>query len=124
MSKPTKEAAMYAFWNSYSIPAYEENTVPDEAELPYITYQLITDSRFSELPLAANIYYRSDSWVEINAKANEISYDIQTGKRLECEGGWLWIKKGSPFVQNMSDSTDDTIRRKYINITVEFCTQY
>ena len=123
MSTPNKEAALHTFWNSFSIPAYEENTVPDDAELPYLTYQVSTDSRFQEIPLAVNLYYRSDSWVAINEKANDISEEIQEGVRLDCDGGWIWIKKGSPFVQNMSDSSDDKIKRKYINISAEYCTK-
>lgn len=122
MSERNKEAAFYEFWNSFSIPAYEENTVPDDAELPYITYQVITDSRFGEAQLAAHVWYRSDSWVGINAKTQEISEEIQSGVRLPCEGGHIWVKKGSPFAQNQSDNTDDKIKGKYINVIAEFCT--
>ena len=38
----TKAAAIYQFWNSFGLTAYEENTVPDDAAFPYITYQLVT----------------------------------------------------------------------------------
>lgn len=117
-----KEAALYAFWNTFSIPAYEENTVPDDAELPYITYQVITDGRFGQAQMAVNLYYRSNSWVDINAKAVAISEEIQGGVRLNTDDGWIWIRKGTPFAQNMSDSSDDTIRRKYLNIVAEYCT--
>lgn len=120
--KPTKEAALWQFWNSFGIDGYEENTVPSDVELPYLTYQVSTDSRFQEVPLAVNVYYRDNSWLAINDKVSQISAEIQTGCRLDCMGGWIWLKKGSPFAQNMSDSSDDTIRRKYLNITAEYCT--
>jgi hypothetical protein len=44
------------------------------------------------------------------------------GKTLPCDGGAIWIKRGSPFSQNMGDPNDDLVKRKYINITAEFFT--
>ena len=35
----TKAAAIYQFWNSFGLTAYEENSVPTDATFPYITYQ-------------------------------------------------------------------------------------
>ena len=40
----TKEQALYKFWISFGMQAYEENSVPSDATFPYITYQLVTDS--------------------------------------------------------------------------------
>ena len=57
----TKAAAIYQFWNSFGLTAYEENSVPVEAAFPYITYQLVTDSFDREIPLVASIWYRSES---------------------------------------------------------------
>ena len=45
----TKAAAMYQFWNSFGLTAYEENTVKDDASFPYITYQLVTDINYSDV---------------------------------------------------------------------------
>ena len=119
----TKAAAIYKFWNSFSLTAYEENSVPDDAVFPYITYQLVTDSFYREIPLAASIWYRSESWTAINAKAEEISYTISRGGNIiPCDGGAIWLKRGQPFAQNMGDESDNLIKRKYLNITAEFIT--
>ena len=119
----TKAAAIYRFWNSFGLTAYEENSVPDEAAFPYITYQLVTDSFDHEIPLSASIWYRSESWTEINAKTEEISQKISRGgKIISCDGGAIWLKRGQPFAQNMGDESDDLIKRKYLNITAEFMT--
>ena len=40
----TKEAALYQFWSSFGLTAYEENSVPAQAAFPYISYEVITDS--------------------------------------------------------------------------------
>lgn len=119
----TKASALYQFWNSFGLTAYEENTVPDDAAFPYITYQLVTDSFDREIPLSASLWYRSESWTSINAKTEEISQKISRGgKIISCDGGAIWLKRGQPFAQSMGDESDDLIKRKYINITAEFMT--
>ena len=119
----TKAAAIYQFWNSFGLTAYEENSVPTDATFPYITYQLVTDSFDREIPLAASIWHRSESWTDINAKAEEISQKISRGgKIISCDDGAIWLKRGQPFAQSMGDESDDLIKRKYLNITAEFMT--
>ena len=119
----TKAAAIYQFWNSFGLTAYEENTVPDDAKFPYITYQLVTDSFDHEVPVTASLWYRSESWTAINAKTEEIGQKISRGgKIIHCDDGAIWLKRGQPFAQNMGDESDDLIKRKYLNITAEFMT--
>ena len=119
----TKAAAIYQFWNSFGLTAYEENSVPDDAAFPYITYQLVTDGFDREIQLTASIWYRSESWTGINAKAEEISQKISRGgKIISCDGGAIWLKRGQPFAQSMVDESDDLIKRKHLNITAEFMT--
>ena len=127
----TKAAAIHAFWNSFGLKAFEENYVKDadengnpiEPEMPYITYQLVTDSFDREIAATANIWYRSAGWKSINAKTEEISQTISRGgKIISCDGGAIWLKRGQPFAQSMGDESDDLIKRKYLNITAEFMT--
>ena len=119
----TKAAAIYQFWNSFGLTAYEENTVPDDATFPYITYQLVTDSFDREIPLTASLWYRGESWTGINTKTEEISQKISRGGKIVAfDGGAIWLKRGQPFAQNMGDESDDLIKRKYLNITAEFIT--
>ena len=122
----TKEAALYNFWSMFGLPAYEENSVPtgeDGAEFPYITYQVVTDSFGNDVALTGSVWYRSTSWKEANAKAQEISDKISRGGvTLACDGGIIWIRRGVPFAQSMGDESDDLIKRKYLNIAAEFMT--
>lgn len=122
----TKEQALHSFWSSFGLTAYEENSVPsgeNKSDLPYITYSVSTDSFGNDVALSANLWYRGTSWSAVNDKAAEISAAITSGgKLLNCDGGCIWVKRGTPFAQNMSDPMDDLIKRKYINITVEFMT--
>ena len=122
----TKAATIYEFWNSFNLTAYEENSVPtgeDAPKFPYITYQLVTDSLGNEVAMTASLWYRGTSWVEANAKTEEISQRIgRKGAVLDCNGGKVWIKRGTPFAQNMGDESDNLIKRKYLNITAEYLT--
>ena len=119
----TKAAAIYQFWSSFGLTAYEENTVPEDAAFPYVTYQLVTDSFDREVAATASLWYRGESWTAINAKTEEISAHIGLGgKIIKCDGGRIWIKRGQPFAQNMGDESDDLIKRKYLNLTFEFLT--
>ena len=103
--------------------AYEENTVPEDAVFPYVTYQLATDSFYREVSATASLWYRSESWTAINAKTEEISAHIGLGgKIIKCDGGRIWVKRGQPFAQNMGDESDGLIKRKYLNLTFEFLT--
>ncbi|MBO5714951.1 MAG: hypothetical protein J6S23_00975 [Clostridia bacterium] len=73
--------------------------------------------------MTASLWYRSTSWAQANAKAEEISEAISLGgKIIKCDGGRIWIKRGTPFAQRMGDETDSLIKRIYINITAEFFT--
>lgn len=122
----TKAATIYEFWNSFEMPAYEENSVPtgeDAPKFPYITYQLVTDSLGNEVAMTASLWYRGTSWLEANAKTEEISQRIgRKGAVLDCNGGKVWTKRGTPFAQNMGDESDNLIKRKYLNITAEYLT--
>ena len=119
----TKAAAIYQFWSGFGLTAYEENTVPEDAVFPYLTYQIVTDSFDREVAATASLWYRSESWKAINAKTEEIAQHVGLGgKIIKCDGGRIWIKRGQPFAQNMGDESDDLIKRKYLNLTFEFFT--
>ena len=120
----TKAAAIYKFWSGFGLPAFEENSVPsgkDAPEFPYITYQLITDSFGADVAMTASLWYRDSSWVNANAKADEISEAIgYSGIVISRDGRSLWLMRGKPFAQRMGDASDKKIKRIIINIEAEY----
>ena len=42
---------------------------------------------------------------------------------VKIDGGRMYIARGTPFAQRMSD-VDDMVRRIVLNVTVEFFTAY
>lgn len=116
-----KAQALNTFWNSFGLLAYDENTVPDDATLPYITYESQSDSFGNSLSLRANLWYRSNSWEDITLKEQQIARDISRGgKMIPYDGGAIWIQKSRPWAQRLSDPNDDTIRRIILNINIEY----
>ena len=94
--------------------------LPDD----YITYEVQTANLGDPVALTASLWYRSTSWAEITQKAEEIAQAIgYGGKVIPVEGGYLWIKLGSPFAQRMPVDEDDSMRRIYLNISVDFLTE-
>ena len=116
-----KIQALNAFWNGFNLKAYDETSVPDDATLPYITYEVSSDDFGGTLAQTASLWYRSSSWSEITAKEQEIADFITRGGRMiKYDQGAMWISKGTPWAQRMGDPSDDLIRRIVLNIQIEF----
>ena len=117
-----KFQALNYFWNSFGIPAYESTTVPEGTNLGdfYITYEAAIDSLGRAVPMSASIWKKNTmSWEEISQKAEEISDALVQVKVIPMRVGYLYITRGTPFAQRMSDE-DESVRRIYINIMAEY----
>lgn len=117
------QQALEAFWNGFSWNAFQENSVPDNAFKEYrhyITYTAAWDEFGRPVMLSASIWERSTSWASVIEKAEEIKQAIGFGGTVITHtDGAFWIKRGNPFYQRMPDE-DDTVRRVYLNIEVEY----
>lgn len=125
----TKDKALYAFFSGFGIPAYPANAVLNEngepdVVLPYLTYTPVFDAWVGEpVSLTVNLWYRTESEAIPNAKAQELSESIGLGgKVIPCDEGYIWLKRGSPWCQNLADEVDSAIKRRYINVTAEYLT--
>lgn len=114
-----KTQALHSFWAGFG-NAYDQNTVPEDAPFPRITYEVATDSFGRDLMLSASIWDRNTSWSTVEALKEAISNEIgHGGVNIPYDDGMIWIRRGSPFAQRMGD-TDDSIRRIVLNIEVEY----
>ena len=121
----TPEAAVYNFLSGFSIPAYAASSVPDQAQFPYITYELVLGLwDGGEVNVPVNVWYRTESEAVPNAKVREISQAIgRGGTTVPCDGGMLWIKRGLPWAQSLTiEGEDEKVKRRYVNINIEFLT--
>ena len=114
--------ALYEFWSSFGLPAYVEDTVPDDANLPYITYRLVVPDWRDSAMTYARVWYRSTSFTAISAKVDEIDAAIGEGISIPTNGGAVYLSKGSPFQQYQSMSDDGMLKVIYLNIIINAIT--
>jgi len=120
----TKEAALEQFFNSFGIKGYRNTSIPDDVIFPFLTYDTPISS-FDEDPVSItlNLYYYTDSEAVPDAKAEEIRQAIgMGGVLLNCDSGAIWLKWGVPWCQSLVDETNNSIKRRYINVTAEYFT--
>ena len=119
----TKGAALQSFFDSI-MTSYAASSVPENAALPYLTYDFITSAwDGGEVGLTVNMWFRTTSEKEPNAAVDKLSNAIGLGGvQLPCDDGVIWLKRGSPWAQSLTDETDKTIKRRYINVTAEYLT--
>jgi hypothetical protein len=82
------------------------------------------DSLGSPVTLAGDIWYRSESWEDITLKSEEIAKKVSEKGFYsdQIDGGYVWIVKGSPFSQRMTDVSP--VKRIHINLMAEYLTAY
>lgn len=120
----TKDKAIYRFL-SQLMDFYPVSSVPDDVVFPYGTYELPMGALDSgPLSMTVNLWFYTESEAIPNAKAQELSEMIgYGGKVIECDGGYIWIRRGTPFCVSQSDAEKKEVKLRYINITVEYLTK-
>ena len=118
-----KQEALHTFWSGFGLTAYEQNNVPYDVIMPYITYSESIGSIGDNNTLTASLWYfdEDESRTDIVDKANEIAEAIGLGgATVKYDNGMLWVKKGTPFAQAMDDPEDKRIKRIVLNVSAEF----
>lgn len=119
----TKAKAINQWWGQF-LTAYEEHAVPDNAQYPYISYNIAFGAFDDEVLMSATVWYRDTSWVACNAKTQEISDAIgRGGVILPCDGGAVYLKREPNFAQAYNDTSDDTIKAMLITLSAEYLTE-
>ena len=119
-----KEQAIQDFWEGFGWDVFDENTVPDRASFPRLTYSLATSDFGTPVLVSASLWDRSTSWKNVTEMADVIDKALGLrGAIISSDDGPIRIKRGNPFAQRMADE-DDAIRRIYLNIEVEYYRNY
>ena len=123
----TIEQAIHNFWSSFGLTAYDENSVPDNSELPYITYAVnVGDITSGPVTTQASLWYRSMSWKEITEKSEEIRNHLGIGGvMIEHDDGAIWIKRGNTLAQRSAAGSseseqDSSTRRVVLTVDIDF----
>lgn len=119
----TQAQAIHRFMSGFDIPAYASTAVPSDVDYPYLTYELVLGSwGDGDVNMTVNIWYRTESESEPNAKAKQIADVVGLGGvMVSSDNGGVWIKKGNPFCQTIeAGANDELVKRRYINLSLEF----
>ena len=112
--------AIHSFWSSFGWSAYDENTVPDDAIMPYITYEVATANIGKPVILNASLWDRSTSWRSVEQIRQQIAERLGYGGiTVRFDDGMIFLTQGTPFAQRLS-CEDDTVRRINLNVAAEF----
>lgn len=112
--------AQDAFWNSFGIPAYDDQTAEPGIGYPHITYESFSGQINQSTSLSVNLWYRDSSWAAIKNKAEEIRMALKNGKVEKINNGYLWIKmpESAAFARPFASGGDDALIKRIL-ITVE-----
>lgn len=124
-----KWEALYSFFSSFGIPAYEENSIPtgsDRPSYPYIVYEMQQggfDAEF-DIALSFTIIDKYDSFVPSYELTDTIARTIGDGKIIEIDDGYIKIAQTSTWAKTQRDPEDNTIRRLYSVVWVTYYTNH
>lgn len=110
-------AALKTFFSGFGVPAYAEDTVPENVELPYITYSQSVPEWNQKATMYVRVWDRTKSNAWIMRKADQITAAIGVQKTLKLDDGdgYLVIWPETPLTQIQ---TDGDYRYAYISLSV------
>ena len=112
--------ALYSFWSQFScggnpIPAYLQGHVPEDAAFPYITFDVASGRAFATSVVAATVWCRAESGINVNAQRAAILDSIdralpEADIRLDFQGGFAMLRRGSgDFHSYITDEDDKSV---------------
>lgn len=103
---------LYEFFSDIC-PSYLQNTVPDSATLPYLTYTLDNvDWQDSNL-IQVKIYNKEQGVKNTLTLAQKLSDKIGEGITINKNGTYIYMRKGSPFLQFMVEDEEKFVKSVY-----------
>lgn len=112
-------ATLAAFYGSFGVPAYTEDSVPEDQKEPYITYTLVCPDWRSTALHQARIWTRSESNAQLADLTDKLLNAIGEGVTIDAVGarGVVTIDPGTPLAQ-MQPMDDSELKVAYINLVL------
>ena len=107
--------ALKEFVGGFGLPAYTNQSVPKDVQVPYLTYPLTEPEWNQKATFYIQGWYKSTSNAALAEMADQIISEIGTGITISTESGFLVIYPESPLVQLM---VDGDYRSFYINLSI------
>ena len=106
-------AALYDFWSGFGIPAYLQDNVPDDAVLPYITYEVVRGDAMGATVLVAHNWHQKAAGG--NAARHEVMDAIaraipSQGRRVPVGRGFVMLyRNDATFQTDVADEEDPSV---------------
>ena len=113
MSNFLNQASLLYEFFSDICPSYLQNTVPDGTKYPYLTYTLDNLAWEDSSLIQVKIYDQAQSVKNILTLAQKLSDKIGEGIKIEKDGTYIYIRKGSPFLQFLVEDEEKYIKSVY-----------
>lgn len=112
-------------------PAFIQNNIPDSiydpstgenesVGYPRLTYTLETEDYYVDGNMQVRIYTKESGLKKVAELTDKLDSLLGEGVSLQLkEGGYLYLRQGSPFNQFIIEDEKEQIKSAYINITYQ-----
>ncbi len=110
------EEALHQFWNSFGVNAYDENTVPEDAPYPRITYEVVFGNFDSDSISSVDIWDYGRFWDGVT----DIKDLIMERIGEDCGGGDIRYDGGkiTLYAEQWRRTPDDNPEIRHITINI------
>ena len=108
-------STLKTFYSSFDLPAYTLESVPDEVELPYITFPLTEPEWNRQSDTYCQVWYPKNRLGDLLTKADQIVAAIGEMKQFDQTGGYVVLYPSTPLIQIL---TDEYSQSAYINLLI------
>ena len=107
------------FISGFGLPAYASYTVPDDVQLPFLTYPLKEPEWGQKTNFYIQGWYRVTSYSDMLETCDAIVSAIGEGIKLDAENGYVVLYPETPLVQiEAGEDEYDDIRSFYISLSL------
>lgn len=107
--------ALKEFVGGFGIPAYATNSVPDDVDLPYLTYPIVEPEWGKKASFYIYGWYRTTSYSDMLNMCDQIIREIGEGISISMQDGYIVLRPETPLVQFMDD---EDAKAFYINLSL------
>ena len=108
-------ATLKTFFGGFDLPAYTLTSVPENVNLPYITYPLIEPEWDEQTNIYCQVWYPKQRLADLLTKADQIVAAIGTMKKFDLEHGYIVLYPETPLIQIFSDEYSQSA---YISLAI------
>lgn len=95
--------SLSTFWSSFGIPAYLSGNVPDGSAFPYITFECVDGSPFTQNMIVAQAWFRSAPGYDLNDERATLADAIKRrivpeGIKLAADEGFMLLYPDTAFL--------------------------